>query len=84
MSSNTEQKNNGKKLTGVVVSTKMKDTAVVEVVNYSKHQRYHKFIKTNKKYHTHDLGNTKQEGDKVTIVECAQISKKKHFRIVAE
>jgi len=84
MSSNSEQKNNGKKLTGLVTSTKMKDTVVVEVVNYTKHPKYQKFIKTNKKYQAHDAGNTKKEGDKVTITECAPISKMKHFQVITE
>lgn len=81
MTKKTEQTNK-KKLTGTVVSTKMKDTIVVEVVRYSKHPKYQKFIKTAKKYHAHDAGNTAKEGDKVTIVECAPISKKKHFTLV--
>lgn len=84
MATATEQKNKGKKLTGIVVSTKMKDTIVVEVINYTKHPKYQKFIKTNKRYHAHDAGNTKQEGDKVTIAECAPISKRKHFTVVSE
>lgn len=82
MATKTEQKNKGKQLTGKVVSTKMKDTIVVEVVSYAKHPKYQKYMKTGKRYHAHDAGNTAKEGDTVTIVECAPISKKKHFTLL--
>ncbi|MFZ2523019.1 MAG: 30S ribosomal protein S17 [Minisyncoccia bacterium] len=69
-------------LTGVVVSTKMKDTVVVEVNRFVKHPKYGKYFKSTKKYKAHDAGNTKVVGDKVSIVECAPISKDKRFKIV--
>lgn len=69
-------------MSGVVVSSKMKDTIVVEVSRFVKHPKYRKFIKRMKKYHVHDPGNTKQEGDKVTIRETKPISKTKHFVVV--
>lgn len=72
----------GKTLTGVVVSDKMKDTIVVAVSRFVKHPKYHKFVKRVKRYHAHDVGNTKKEGDTVDIVECRPISKLKHFKIV--
>ena len=72
----------GKTLTGVVVSDKMKDTVVVAVSRFVKHPKYHKFVKRVKRYHAHDAGNTKKEGDTVDIVECRPISKLKHFKIV--
>ena len=65
----------GKVLTGVVVSTKMKDTIVVAVSRFVKHPKYHKFVKRVKRYHAHDAGNT------VNIVECRPISKTKHFTV---
>lgn len=71
-----------KKLTGTVVSTKMKDTIVVQVERYEKHPKYQKFIKRSKKFKAHDAGNTKQMGEKVTIVETKPISKDKHFQVV--
>jgi small subunit ribosomal protein S17 len=72
-----------KKLTGTVVSNKMKDTIVVEVSSYEKHPKYDKFIKSSKKFKAHDAGNTKNIGEKVEIVETAPISKDKHFKIVS-
>lgn len=72
----------GKKLNGIVVSDKMKDTVVVEVSRYVKHPKYKKFIKSTKKHMAHDEGNTKQIGDKVTIKETKPVSKRKSFIIV--
>ncbi len=69
-------------LTGVVVSDKMQDTIVVAVTRFVKHPKYRKFMKRVKRYHVHDAGNTKKEGDKVDIVECRPMSKTKHFKIV--
>lgn len=71
-----------KTLTGVVVSTKMKDTVVVEVNRFVKHPKYGKYFKSTKKYKAHDAGNTKVMGDKVTIEECAPVSKDKHFKVI--
>jgi small subunit ribosomal protein S17 len=73
---------NGKTLTGVVVSTKMKDTIVVKVDRFEKAPKYERFVKISKKYKAHDAGNTKKEGEKVTIVETKPISKDKHFRVI--
>ncbi len=72
-----------RRLEGVVVSTKMKDTIVVRVDRYVKHPKYEKFINKTKRFKADDKGNTKQMGDKVTIEECAPISKDKRFRVVA-
>jgi small subunit ribosomal protein S17 len=71
----------GKTLSGVVVSIKMKDTVVVAVTRFVKHPKYRKFIKRIKKYHAHDAGNTKQVGDNVEIQETKPISKTKHFAV---
>lgn len=78
-----ETSTNGRTFTGVVVSDKMQDTIVVAVTRFVKHPKYGKFIKRVKKFHVHDAGNTKKEGDKVEIMECRPISKTKHFRVVA-
>ena len=78
----TEKTSTGKVLQGVVTSTKMKDTVVVLVERYEKHPKYGKFVKHKKKFKAHDAGNTKKEGEKVSIVECKPISKDKHFMVV--
>ncbi|HEX7724189.1 MAG TPA: 30S ribosomal protein S17 [Candidatus Paceibacterota bacterium] len=67
--------------TGVVVSTKMKDTSVVLVERYVKHAKYGKYMNGRTKIMAHDVGNTKKVGDKVTVVACKPISKRKAFKI---
>lgn len=76
--SDTKQ-TNPRTITGVVVSDKMKDTIVVSVESFVKHPKYHKFIKSTKRYKAHDAGNTAKVGDQVTIVETKPISKDKRF-----
>jgi small subunit ribosomal protein S17 len=73
---------NGKVLSGVVVSDKMKDTVVVAVERFVKHPKYQKFLKITKRFKAHDAGNTKKTGEKVSIIETRPISKEKHFKVV--
>ncbi len=76
------KQNKGKILSGIVVSNKMKDTAVVEVSRFVKHPKYGKYMKISKKFKAHDVGNTKKVGDRVQITETRPISRDKHFKIV--
>ena len=78
----TLEKRGGKTLSGVVVSTKMKDTVVVAVTRYVKHPKYKKYIKQVKRYQAHDAGNTKQMGERVEIRETRPLSKMKRFIVV--
>lgn len=71
-----------KKMSGVVNSVKMKDTAVVVVTRYFKHPRYGKYVKTQKRYKADDKGNKTSVGEKVIIEEVKPISKDKRFKIV--
>ncbi len=82
MEKNKDKKINGRQMTGVVVSDKMKDTIVVNVSRFVKHPKYDKYISIQKKFKAHDSGNTKKVGEKVTIVETAPISKDKKFRVI--
>jgi small subunit ribosomal protein S17 len=92
MAKETAQKNTEKtaaapvrrmQLSGVVASSKMKDTVVVTVERYVKHPKYHKFMKKTLRIKAHDAGNTKKEGDKVTIESCRPISKQKSFKVIS-
>jgi len=78
------QKNNGKVLKGVVVSTKMKDTVVISINSFKKHPKYGKFIKKQNKIMAHDLGNTCKEGEIIEIIETRPISKNKRFKVLAK
>jgi hypothetical protein len=51
------EKKNQQKLTGVVISDKMKDTVVVRVDRYVKHAKYDKFFTKSSKFKAHDPGN---------------------------
>ena len=73
----------GKTFEGVVVKSAMKDTATVQVERYVKHPKYKKFMRLSKKFLVHDVGNTAQIGEKVTIRETRPISKRKSFVLVS-
>ena len=69
-------------LKGKVVSSKGNKTIVVEVNRKFQHPFYEKVIKRTKKYHAHDEQNKFKEGQKVSIVECKPISKKKTWEVI--
>jgi len=71
-------------LQGVVVSDKMDKTIVVKVERRFKHPLYGKFIMRTKKYSAHDEENKFKAGDIVRIQECAPISKRKTWEVIAE
>ncbi len=72
-----------KEFRGVVVSDKMKDSAVVAVSRYVKHPKYKKYMKKTSRFTVHNPGNKAKEGDAVIIRSCRPLSKTKHFEIVA-
>ncbi len=67
--------------TGTVVSAKNDKTIVVKVTTYKTHPIYKKQYQIDKKFHAHDPENKFNEGDKVTIYECAPISKNKKWTV---
>lgn len=67
--------------TGHVVSDKMQKTVAVEVSQYYKHPKYHKYIKTSRKFLTHDEQEECVVGDVVEIRMCRRFSKNKHFTL---
>jgi len=69
-------------LKGTVISAKNDKTIVVKVVRKFQHPFFGKVISRTKKYHAHDEKNKFKEGDKVQIVECAPISKKKAWEVI--
>ncbi|MEK7650420.1 MAG: 30S ribosomal protein S17 [Patescibacteria group bacterium] len=74
-------KKSGRTLDGVIVSTKMQKTVVVEVKRYVKHPKYKKYLTQTKRYLAHDETGAHKEGEKVTIVETRPMSKRKSFII---
>ena len=79
----TEKTMKRQTFSGVVVSDKMKDTTVVLVERFEKHQKYHKFMTRRTKIMAHDPGNTKKIGDKATVEATRPMSKRKAFKIIA-
>ena len=69
-------------LKGKVVSSKGNKTIVVEVKRRFQHPFYGKVISRSKKYHAHDEKNKFKEGEKVSIIECKPISKKKTWQVM--
>jgi small subunit ribosomal protein S17 len=81
-STKTERSMSRKTRDGVVVSTKMDKTAVVEVIDRSRHPQYSKTVQRRSKYYTHDEENTLNVGDRVRIVETRPLSAKKRWRLL--
>lgn len=69
---------------GIVVSTKMENTVVVEVTRRTPHPLYKKLIKRSKKFFADTNGLDLSLGQKVKIVETKQVSKNKYFKVVSE
>ena len=66
---------------GIVISTKMAKTAVVNVDRQWRHPLYQKMVKRSKHYLVHNETGAK-EGDIVTIAETRPISKLKRWKVV--
>ncbi len=69
-------------LKGTVVSSKSNKTIVVNVERRVRHPLYKKTITLSDKFHAHDEKNEYKDGDKVNIIECKPISKKKSWTVV--
>lgn len=66
-------------LEGDVVSDKTDKTITVLVERRFMHPLYKKYIKKTDKYAAHDPANQYKTGDRVSIIECAPISKRKRW-----
>ena len=71
-----------RKLTGLVVSTRMDKTAVVRVTRRFAHSVYKKYILRSKKYYAHDAGNVCNVGDEVILEATRPLSRLKRWRVV--
>lgn len=72
-----------KTLNGVVISTKMQKTVVVEVVRRVPHPLYKKLIKHNSRFKADTGEHTLSVGDSVKIQATRHLSKDKYFTVVA-
>jgi small subunit ribosomal protein S17 len=66
---------------GIVVSTKMQKTIVVEIEMRKAHPKYKRVMKSNKKFYAHDEQNSARLGDVVRIREVRPLSKLKRWTL---
>ena len=66
---------------GLVVSTKMQKTIVVEIEMRKAHPKYKRVLKSNKKFYAHDEQNSARVGDVVRIREGRPLSKLKRWSL---
>jgi len=67
---------------GIVSSSKMDRTLVVEVGERVRHPKYNKFVMRTKKLYAHDEANDANIGDRVRVMETRPLSKTKRWRLV--
>ena len=77
----TQQEHLHKQRVGIVVSTNMDKTIVVEYVARVPHPRFKKIVKKTKKFYAHDENGEAAVGDKVRIEETRPMSKLKRWRL---
>jgi small subunit ribosomal protein S17 len=68
-----------RRLQGVVVSTAMQKTAVVNVDRRVPHSKYGKYFTISKKFKVHDPERVAQVGDTVEFAECRPLSRDKRW-----
>jgi small subunit ribosomal protein S17 len=67
---------------GIVVSTSMEKTAIIEVVDRVRHPRYQKTVQRTKRLYVHDETGDARVGDRVRVQETRPLSKLKRWRLV--
>lgn len=69
-------------ITGKVISMKMTDTVLVEVVRRTPHPKYKKLLRRTRNFKADTNGQKVAIGDTVHIIETRPISKDKNFIIM--
>lgn len=69
---------------GKVVSSKSKNTVVVEIERTFAHHMYKKKVRRTSRFKAHYNGEPIKEGQTVTLVEIPPVSKDKHFKVLEE
>jgi len=78
---NSKERGKRKIRAGIVTSTAMDKTIVVQVEQLVKHAKYKKYVRRRVKFKAHDEQNNCRVGDRVVIVECRPLSKEKNWRL---
>ena len=71
-----------RKLTGVVVSNKMRKTAVVQVDRLARHPKYQKYYRAGRKFKAETAGGEYRVGDTVAMQETRPRSREKRWEIM--
>jgi small subunit ribosomal protein S17 len=78
----TTRENGRKVREGLVVSSAMDKTAVVEIIERKRHPRYNKTVPHSTRLYVHDEQNDLTVGDRVRVMETRPLSKLKRWRLV--
>ena len=76
------KRSGGQQKVGVVVSTRMGKTIVVEVSRRVAHPLYRRIVTRKSKFYAHDEKGLAEVGDSVCIAECRPLSKLKRWRLI--
>ena len=79
--SKAKTRGQGREEVGVVLSDGMDKTIVVRVERASAHPLYTKVVRVRRKFVAHDEKNDCRTGDRVRIVECRPMSRRKRWRV---
>ena len=79
--SKAKTRGQGREEVGVVLSDGMDKTNVVRVERASAHPLYTKVVRVRRKFIAHDEKNDCRTGDRVRIVECRPMSRRKRWRV---
>ncbi len=82
MAETTGARNQRKIREGMVVSTSMDKTVVVETTDRVRHPRYDKIVRRDQRLYAHDEENEANVGDRVRVMETRPLSKLKRWRVV--
>jgi small subunit ribosomal protein S17 len=66
---------------GLVVSSSMDKSVVIETTRLAPHKLYGKYMRRHDKYMAHDPENSCNVGDRVLIEECSPLSRRKRWRV---
>lgn len=69
-------------MVGVVVSTKMNSTIIIEVTQTHKHPLYKKIVRKSRRFAVHSTIPDIAVGDKVMVREVSPVSKRVHFQVI--
>lgn len=71
-----------KRIVGIVVGDKPKNTVIVELIDFVKHPLYKKYVRRLTKVYAHDEKDECKIGEKVMLEESRPLSKLKRWRVV--